>query len=245
MGPADGARCLLDGFALLGKPGIRPLVVAPVLISLCVLVPGIWFAVDLALATGPWIEARMAGWVLEWFGWLATLVQVLTVVLALALALWLFSLLVTIIAGPFLGALSARVEALETGRPPADLRPWWHAVLAGLGREGRKLLYHLPRLLGVFVLTLVPPVNLVAPAVWLLFGAWMMAVQFIDLPVDNRGDSFARLRELLGRRRMAALGFGAVTAAGLAVPVVNLAVVPAAAAGATLWYLRSGAATDP
>ncbi len=35
------------------------------------------------------------------------------------------------------------------------------------------------------MLSLIPGLNLLAAPLWLLFGVWMMAVQYIDYPADN------------------------------------------------------------
>ena len=119
------------------------------------------------------------------------------------------------------------------------------ALEGALGREGRKLLYHLPRLLGVFVLTLIPLINAAAPVLWFLFGAWTLAVQFADYPLENRGRPFRDTLTLLRANRAAALGFGACATLALAVPLVNFLLVPVAVAGGTLLWLRLDAQENP
>ena len=65
----------------------------------------------------------------------------------------------------------------------------------------------------------------------------MMAVQYIDYPADNNKLSWADMMVWLRQRRWQSLSFGAVTYAALLVPVLNLLIMPAAVAGATLFWV--------
>ncbi|MCY1176031.1 Sulfate transporter CysZ [compost metagenome] len=107
-----------------------------------------------------------------------------------------------------------------------------------LGRELRKLAYFLPRALGLLVLSLIPGVNLVAAPLWLLFGVWMMAVQYIDYPADNHKLGWNEMLAWLREKRWQSLGFGGITYLALMIPVVNVLMMPAAVAGATLFWVR-------
>ncbi len=109
-----------------------------------------------------------------------------------------------------------------------------------IGRELRKLAYFAPRALALLVLSFIPVLNLAAAPLWLLFGVWMMAVQYIDYPADNNKLSWADMMVWLRQRRWQSLSFGAVTYAALLVPVLNLLIMPAAVAGATLFWVREG-----
>ena len=109
-----------------------------------------------------------------------------------------------------------------------------------IGRELRKLAYFAPRALALLVLSFIPVLNLAAAPLWLLFGVWMMAVQYIDYPADNNKLSWSDMMGWLRQRRWQSLSFGAVTYAALLVPVLNLLIMPAAVAGATLFWVREG-----
>ena len=91
-------------------------------------------------------------------------------------------------------------------------------------------------MLVVFLVGLIPIVSPIAPAIWFLFAAWMMAIQFVDYAAENRGLEFGATIAALKANRAAALGFGAITATLLAVPLVNVVFIPAAVCGgAVLW----------
>ena len=107
-----------------------------------------------------------------------------------------------------------------------------------LSREMRKLGYFLPRAIGLFILSLVPVVNVVAAPLWLIFGVWMMAIQYIDYQADNNKMSWQDMLAWLRQKRWQSLGFGGVTYLALLIPGVNVLMMPAAVAGATLFWVR-------
>lgn len=228
-----GVQAFVDGARLARRPDLLHFTLIPALISLVVIGFGSWFAIEQIGAWGSTLAERLP----SWLGFLETLLVPLLYLIGVVLGIWLFGLLAVVIASPFLGNLSGAVERTVYGSSPDDPAPWWRSIGAALAREARKFAYHLPRLLVVFLLTLIPLVNTVAPAIWLLFGAWTMAVQFVDFPVENRGRPFLVTLKALRSRRAAALGFGVCTATMLAIPLLNFVLIPVAVSGGTLlWH---------
>jgi CysZ protein len=126
-----------------------------------------------------------------------------------------------------------------TGKPVNSLEGLGAALLAvprGIMRELLKLLYYLPMAAFVLIMSFIPVLNVVAPVLWLLLGAWMMSLQFIDYPMDNHQLSFADVKEAARARRLSSMGFGGIVAVCTGIPVVNFFVVPAAVVGATLLW---------
>ena len=116
-------------------------------------------------------------------------------------------------------------------------------MVAELGRtlvsELRKLVYIALWGIPAALMFVIPGVNIAAPIIWFLFGAWMLAISYVDYPMGNHGLSFPEQRRQLGQRRYLALGFGGAVVCALAIPVLNFIVIPAAVAGATvLWVER-------
>jgi CysZ protein len=70
-----------------------------------------------------------------------------------------------------------------------------------------------------------------------LFGSWMMAIQYVDYPMDNNGVSFRKMRRSLSQQRLLHLGFGGGVSLLLMVPLVNFFAMPIAVAGATALYV--------
>ena len=63
-----------------------------------------------------------------------------------------------------------------------------------------------------------PVVNVAAPLLWFGFGAWMLALHFVDYASENRGLKLDDTIALLRANRGPAFGFGAVVALLMAVP---------------------------
>ena len=99
-----------------------------------------------------------------------------------------------------------------------------------------KLLYYLPMAAFVLLMSFLPGINIFAPLLWFLLGAWMMSIQFVDYPMDNHKLNFADVKEAVRTRRLSSLGFGGMVALCSGIPVVNFFVVPAAVVGATLLW---------
>ena len=97
-------------------------------------------------------------------------------------------------------------------------------------------LNYLPMALLVSVISILPGLNFAAPFLWVMLGAWMMALQFIDYPMDNHRLPFKEVRAACSARRATSIGFGVVVAVVSGIPILNLALIPAAVAGATLLW---------
>lgn len=187
-----------------------------------------------------WVNALMPT-LPDWLGFLTYLLWPLFVALVVLMIFFTFTLVANIIAAPFNGFLAEKVEVVVRGE---DTFPdfSWSELMAmvprTLGREMRKLGYFLPRAIGLFILSLIPVVNIVAAPLWLLFGVWMMAIQYIDYPADNNKMSWQDMLAWLRQKRWQSLGFGGITYLMLMIPFVNILMMPAAVAGATLFWVR-------
>ena len=232
MNPSAGISSFVEGFSLARHPGLRRYTWLPVAISLIVCVTGLYFAFDYLIdATNRWIAGLP-----EWLAWLDLLLKPLLYITGVLGGAWLFGLIAVLIASPFLGAFSMALERIRYGDAPEMETRIWTDISMSLAREARKILYHLPRLLLVFILTLIPVINLAAPAIWLLFGAWTMAVQFVDYPTENRQRPFKETLDKLKSNRAAALAFGLCATGALMIPLLNFLLIPVAVAGGTvLW----------
>ena len=232
--PVSGAIYFVRGMRLIFAPGVRAYVVVPLLVNVLLFSALIYFG------TGQFRE--LLDWLLpDWLDWLAFMLLPLFVVIALIIVFFTFSLIGNLVAAPFNGLLAEAVECHITGTtiPGGGLKK----MVADLGRtvasELRKLAYIVLWGIPVLLLFVIPGLNLAAPFIWMLFGAWMLAISYVDYPMANHGLSFPEQRRQLGQRRYLALGFGGAAMLALAIPLVNFLVIPAAVAGATiLWVER-------
>jgi CysZ protein len=230
-----GARYALGGFTTVRQPGVLPYAVLPLLVNAVLFGAGIWFAAG--------AFADFMAWLLpEWLD--VQLIRVLLWMLfAVSVALmlfYLFTLVANLVAAPVNGLLAARVEQYVRGAvgPEGRQRSLVAEVGASFGAEIRKLIYLACWAIPLLLLFLVPGINLLMPPLWLAFGAWMMALEYVDCPLGNHGVVFHEGRALIARRRAVALGFGAVIMAMTAVPGLNLIAMPVAIGGATRLYTQ-------
>jgi len=231
-----GAAYLLRGLRLIREPGIRLYAVVPLLIN------GVLFLallIYLAMRIDTLVNAVTPD-LPDWLQWLQWLIWVVAAGAALILSFFAVSLLANLIAAPFNEALAERVEHFLAGeREDADGSPWYHGMIGALVNEARKLGYFLVRALPLLLLYLIPGVNVAAPFLWLVFSAWMLAVEYTDYPMGNNGVAFDTQRRVLARHRGLALGFGGAVLGLTAVPLLNIIIMPAAVAGATaMWVER-------
>lgn len=227
-----GMRHVLRGFALLRAPGVRVYVLVPLTINVLLFalaLSGLGQALDYL------VEQYLAGWP-EWIQWLLWLVFAL---LAVVVVFFTFSVVANIVASPFNGLLAEAVERHLAGEL-AGMAFSWRALAAELRRtlvaELRKLVYITLRALPLLILSFIPVINAIAPPLWLLFGAWMLCLEYLDCPLGNHGAVFPSvLAEMRARRRLS-LGFGFGMTVVTLIPLLNFLAVPVGVAGATSLY---------
>lgn len=227
-----GAGYLARGARLLSHPTLRPFVLVP--LALNILIFGSLIGVSFTFIDD--LMDRMLSRIPEWLYFIEWILWPLIVLTAGLITGYLFTTVALIIASPFNALLAEKAEELVTGRPVQSLEGLGAALLGvprGVLRELLKLLYYVPMALLALLLSFIPGVGAVA---WLLLGAWMMSIQFVDYPMDNHQRSFAQVKEAVRSRRLSSLGFGGVVALCASIPVVNFFVVPAAVVGATLLW---------
>lgn len=231
--PVTGAAYVLRGLGLLNKPNVRRFVVIPLAINVLLflgvlLYAGAWFDTFIEWALG-----ELPAW-LDWLDWV---LWPLFAIMYLLVVFFTFTVIANIIGAPFNGYLADAVERHLTGRPPPGSE---RGMLAEAGvaitGEFRKLGYYALWAIPLAILSFIPLTAPAAPFLWMVFSAWMMAMEYADYPMGNHGMSFPEVRRKLAGRRVLSLGFGGGVAVATLVPVLNFLVMPTAVAGATaLW----------
>lgn len=240
-----GAGYLLRGLRLVIEPGLRRYVALPLLINALVFAGLLWLAAD---QFGVLVDAILPA-LPQWLAWLAGVLWLLFFVAAAVLVFFTFSVIANLIAAPFNDLLAEAVERRLSGRAPPGGGGLWQAVKGAPGAmldELRKLGYFIRWALPLLILFLIPGVNLIAPLVWAVFTAWILALEYADYPMGNHDLRPDRQRRILGRQRWLSLGFGTGVMLATLIPLANFLVMPAAVAGASaLWVdrLRSEATT--
>ena len=233
--PVTGVQYLIKGFSLLNTPGLRVFVAIPLLINI-VLFGGMiyWAFVQMSEIT-----AWLTGYLPQWLAWLTWLMIPLFFIGIYFVIMYTFTAIATIIASPFNGLLSEKVEQHLTGNSVGDssFKALVAMVPRTVAREFQKLGYQIPLLLIVLVLTFIPVVGMLSSPLWLLLGAWMMAIQYLDIPFDNHAKPFSEVKQACRDNRLTSLGFGGATTALSLIPFANLIVMPAAVCGATAYWV--------
>lgn len=233
-----GFRTLFRSFELLKQPGVRLYVVIPLLINVVLFAVTLIYAFHQVAELREFIAAQFSqqwAW-LEWFLWI---LWPLFILISLLLIYFTFVIVANLIAAPFNGFLSAAIERHLTGQLPEDGNNW-KTIPRELGRAFKaeliKLGYFAVRGIPLLLLFLIPVVNAVAPVIWFFFAAWMLALEYMDFPMGNRGYTFPEERRLLAGQRATVMGFGSATLLLTMMPIVNFIAMPVAVAGATrLW----------
>jgi CysZ protein len=232
---ATGADYVIRGAKLLPHKSLRLFVVVPLLVNIVIF--GSLIGVGYSLLNEQ--VDRLMGWIPDWLGFIEWILWPLITVAFALMTGYLFTALALIIASPFNALLAEKAEELITGKPVDSLEGLGAALLAiprGIVREILKLLYYLPMLVLVLLLTFIPLINTVSPIAWFVLGAWMMSLQFVDYPMDNHQLSFGQVKQAVRSKRLTSLGFGGVVALFASIPIVNFFVVPSAVVGATLFW---------
>ena len=228
-----GAHYLVRGFHALRQRKVWPFVILPLCINLIIFI----LLSQYLITQGQYWVTQATGWLPDWLDFLGKLIWLITSLLILLIWVFCFTLVASFIASPFYGFLSAVVQTQYDGSSPANNRSLWQEVPHALGRELSKYAYYLPRLLLLFLLSWIPPLTLVAPFLWFFFAAWMLAIQYLDYPADNQAQPLSTMIATMKNQRLTYLGFGGLISIGMMIPLINLIVMPASVAGATLLYL--------
>ncbi|MCE7623861.1 sulfate transporter CysZ [Vibrio fluvialis] len=233
----SGLGYFFYGFDIAVSPGIRRFVLMPLLTNILLVGGALYY---LFSHLDSWINDWM-GQIPGWLSWLSYILWPLLVITILATFSYFFSTLANFIAAPFNGLLAEKVEEKLTGKKVND-----DGVLAVvkdvpriMAREWRKLVYVLPKAIGLFILLLIPALGqTLGPILWFIFTAWMLAIQYCDYPFDNHKVTFNDMRNSLKQKQGKAYTFGMLVSVLTTIPVVNLFVMPVAVCGATAMWVN-------
>lgn len=229
-----GARYLLRGFSLIRQPGLRKFVAIPLLLNIVVFSVAFFWGFSS-------LNAYLAGLLPGWLSWLNWILLPLFSLASLLVVFYCFTLLANLIGAPFNAILSEKVEAhlgYSTATSSQTLKSLPGETIRTVGNELRKILYLAGWSIPLLILFIIPGINILAPALWMLFSSWMLALQYIDYPMGNHGFTFKQEKTELGRRRWMAWGFGGGIMLMTLVPVLNFFAMPVGVAGATALWLE-------
>ncbi len=232
----QGPAYIFRGFNILTNPGLKRYIILPIIINILVFIGIGWFAASEFQGYMDQLLPEGGSWFFIPLDWIRWILWPLFAVTFLFVIFYAFTIVANLLASPFNGLLSEKVEFILTGESPKQapssiISNIWPALRS----EAVKLLYFLVRAIPLLLLFLIPVINLVAPFIWLLFIAWYMTLEYCDYPMGNHGLSFQEQRNQLKKVRFRAIGFGGGITLLMLIPILNFFVMPAAVAGATIF----------
>lgn len=235
----SGTGYLLRGLGLLGKPGIRAYAVIPLLINIAMFAIGVWYGYVQFQGFTDWLIGYLPSW-LQWVEWILIPLFVVTVGAAI---FFTFSIMANIVGAPFNSILAERVERHLLGSacnlPEVGIKQILIRLVPIMWNEINKIGYSILWAIPFLILFLIPGLNIAAPIFWFMFSAWMLAIQYADIPMGNHEISGKEVRRLLREKRAMSMGFGGLTLLMTSIPFVNFLVMPTAVAGATIMWVEA------
>ena len=229
-----GMKYVISGFKLIIKPGIRLYVLLPLLINTLLFAGVIIFGVEKLGTLIDWLSGQWS-----WLEWMSLLLWPLFIILSLTIVFFSFSIVANLISAPFNGFLADAVETHLGGKKETNsskLTDLPAEIVLAIKSESRKFIYFICRAIPLLLLFVIPVIMIVAPFLWLIFGAWMMALEYMEFPMSNNGMLFPEVRQTLAKRKPLVFGFGLGVMFLTMIPLINFIAMPVAvAAGTKLW----------
>ncbi len=226
--PMLALQSLMQGASLLWHKQLRKYVLIPILVNLLLFSSMLYLGYH---SVGVLITQFIPDW-LQWLDWLIYPLFFISFFIA---GFFTFTLIANLIASPFYGGLAAKTHAIlndQTGGIQEQ------AVLSVLGSELKRIVYLVSRAIPLVIISIIPGVNIIAPILWGLFGAWGLSMEYFAYPLENEGALFSEQRQALKTVRLGALSFGGLVLFALMMPVLNIFVPPIAVISATIYRQR-------
>lgn len=228
-----GTGYLAKGLSLINSKGIRRFVIIPLLLNIILFGALIWVGYEQFAPTVDW----MMSFVPDWLSFLENILWVLITTLAAIIVFFIFTPVANIIAAPFNAIMAEKVEEKLTGRDINSNVSLITIIKDSIMSQIGKLVYIMLWSLFLLLVSFIPVINLISPLLWILFGSWLLSLEYLDYPMGNHDLTFKQQKATLRKRRGLSLGFGGSVMFLTTIPVINFFVMPVAVAGATAMWV--------
>jgi len=223
--PLIAAQSVWQGMLLIKHKQLRKYIIIPILIN--------FLLYSVMLYVGyEYVDGLMLQFIPDWLQWLSWLIYPLFFISFFLAGFFTFTLLANLIASPFYGELSAKTQQLLNESTEEMVT---HSFISIIGSELKRIVYLLSRSIPIVILSIIPGINIIAPLLWGVFGAWGISMEYLAYPLENEGVLFQQQRAMQKTIRVGALSFGGIVLLGLAVPVINMIMPPIAVISATIY----------
>ncbi|BCE00270.1 sulfate transporter CysZ [Marinicellulosiphila megalodicopiae] len=232
----------LSSFSLAFHKPLRIFVWLPLLINIILLATATYWLIDWISDFNP-----LASFATDnWYGWIVkiaqTAIQILLYILLIPMMYYSFTILAAILLSPFNGLLAEKTAVhivehqSESTFSPSDIA---QITVQSFAREMQKIMYFLPRAIGILILGFIPIIGLAAPFLWIVFAIWMAALQFLDYAADNENIQFNHMRIILNEKRAKTFSFGLIIWVTMMIPILNFILIPVVVIAATrFWFMH-------
>ena len=239
-----GMRYFLQGIPMIFSADIKKYVIVPLLINMIFFISAIYLLATEFDTLISWLTPELPSWlpdfIISLFDWFIGLLWIVFAAIVLLIVFFGFTIIANIIGAPFNAYLASAVEHKLTGKQPIDPRTSLLKVtLESISGELKKLIYFMIWILPLVIISFIPVINTISPVLWAVFTAWMLALQYADYPLGNRGHNFSRIRYILSNNKMLSLSFGGSATLATMIPLFNFLVMPVSVAGATIMAVKS------
>jgi CysZ protein len=228
----SGFKYVFSGFKLIIQPGIRLYVLSPFLINALLFASAIAYGSNI-------LSDFINNWSSGWWEWIRWILWPLFVIISLAIIFFCFTIVANLIAAPFNGFLAEAVESKLSNTALTDtggLKAIPSEIIKAVKSESRKFIYFIIRAIPLLLLFFIPVAQVAAPFLWILFGSWMLTLEYMDYPMGNHGIVFQEQRKIMITKKKRTFGFGLGVMLITFIPVINFIAMPVAVAGASkMW----------
>lgn len=212
------------------KPELRRYVIIPLLINISLFSFTLYYVIT---EFSSWMDSFLPSW-LDWLSWLIIPIFTVTVLIAV---FYTFTIVANIIAAPFNSLLSEKYEQLLGGEIESNNNETMaQLVVRTVSAEIKKMTYIILWLIPLIIISFIPVLNLISPALWILFAIWMLSLEYLDYPMGNNDLLFTDVKQAAHQKKSMTLGLGSGLFILTTIPFVNFIAIPAGVIAATKSY---------
>ncbi|MCP4076889.1 MAG: sulfate transporter CysZ [Gammaproteobacteria bacterium] len=228
-----GTGYLARGLSLISSKGIKRYVLIPLSLNIFLFGALIWTGYSQFAPTVEW----MMSFVPDWLSFLESILWLFITSLTAIIVFFIFTPVANIIAAPFNAIMAEKVEELLTGQDINSNVSLMTIIKDSIMSQIGKLIYILLWSLLLLLISFIPVINIISPFLWIIFGSWLLSLEYLDYPMGNHDLTFKQQKETLRKRRGLSLGFGGSLMILTSIPIINFIVMPVAVAGATAMWV--------